>query len=61
MEEKNTALQADVMDFHKSMGLGNVNRRLKAVYGPECGVTLGEGSMGGLAVTLRFLADNSEK
>lgn len=61
MEEKNTALQADVMDFHKSMGLGNVNRRLKAVYGPECGVTLGEGSMGGLVVTLRFLAENSEK
>lgn len=60
MEEKNTALQADEMDFHKSMGLGNVNRRLKAVYGPECGLTLSTGSLGGLVVTLRFLADNCE-
>lgn len=57
MEEKNTALQADELDFHKSMGLGNVNRRLKAVYGPECGLTLSKSSMDGLTVTLRFLKE----
>ncbi len=57
MEEKNAALRADELDFHKSMGLGNVNRRLKAVYGPECGLTLSKSSMDGLTVTLRFLKE----
>lgn len=55
MAEKNAALSVNELDVHKSMGLGNVNRRLRAVYGEPCGLALSKGSQGGLCVTLRFL------
>ncbi len=54
MAEKNAALRADELDIHKSMGLGNVNRRLKAVYGACCGLSLSENETGGITVTLKF-------
>ncbi len=54
METRNAALRADEFDSHKSMGLANVNRRLRAVYGEECGLTLSESIWKGLKVTLRF-------
>lgn len=60
MEAKNAALEADEFDSHKSMGLSNVNRRLRAVYGPECGLLLSPGMDGGLMVTIRFRKQEEE-
>ena len=60
MEAKNVALEADEFDSHKSMGLSNVNRRLRAVYGPECGLLLSPGMDGGLMVTIRFRKQEEE-
>ena len=60
MEAKNAALEADEFDSHKSMGLSNVNRRLRAVYGPECGLLLSPGMDGGLMVTIRFRKEEEE-
>ncbi len=60
-EAKNEALEADEFDSHKSMGLANVNRRLRAVYGPECGLMLRPGIDGGLTVTIRFRKEEEER
>ena len=60
MEAKNAALEADEFDSHKSMGLSNVNRRLRAVYGSECGLLLSPGMDGGLMVTIRFRKEEEE-
>ncbi len=60
MRAKNRALEADEFDSHKSMGLANVNRRLRAVYGPECGLLLRPGVQGGLTVTIRFRKEEEE-
>lgn len=60
MEAKNRALRADEFDSHKSMGLANVNRRLRAVYGEECGLFLSHGVFGGLRVELRFYREENK-
>ncbi len=51
---KNRELAKDSMEKHSSIGIANVNRRLRAVYGRECGICLEPGSEGGLRVILRF-------
>lgn len=61
MAEKNAALEAGELDVHKSMGLSNVNRRLRAVYGQECGLRLRANTWGGMAVTLKFLREEGGK
>ena len=54
MAAKNRELAKDSMEKHSSIGIANVNRRLRAVYGRECGICLEPGSEGGLRVILRF-------
>ena len=58
IEAKNRELEHDTMEKHSSIGIANVNRRLKAVYGKECGIHLETGSQGGLRVILRFMGGN---
>ncbi len=59
MAEKNAALSAGELDVHKSMGLSNVNRRLRAVYGQTCGLRLDKNVAGGMTVTLKILREES--
>ena len=54
VEAKNTELEQDTMEKHSSIGIANVNRRLKAVYGKEYGIHMEAGTGGGLRVILRF-------
>lgn len=51
--QMNRLLQENTETSRKSIGLMNVNRRLKAVYGPEYGVELKAGSAGGMHVILK--------
>ena len=37
-----------------ALGLRNINRRYKIVYGSEYGLTIGKSAMGGLLVTVKF-------
>ncbi|MBS6196416.1 MAG: sensor histidine kinase [Clostridiales bacterium] len=53
MEEKNRELEQDEMDVHRSIGVTNVNRRLKAAYGKEYGVTLAANEPRGLHVIIK--------
>ena len=48
------------MEKHSSIGIANVNRRLKAVYGKECGIRLEARALGGLRVILLFKTDEEE-
>ncbi|MDC7288984.1 histidine kinase [Blautia schinkii] len=52
LAEKNKMLEENRYEEHSSIGLANVNRRVKAVYGPEYGVKLSLREGGGLDVTL---------
>lgn len=52
--EKNEQLCEGKMDKTKSIGISNVNRRLKAVYGDAYGIRVEERPEGGLKVILRF-------
>ena len=52
LEQMNRRLRENTDNSRKSIGLLNVNRRLRAVYGNDCGVTLAHGEDGGLHVTL---------
>lgn len=52
LEQMNKKLRENTDNSRKSIGLLNVNRRLRAVYGKECGVHLAHGEDGGLHVTL---------
>ena len=54
---KNQELEHDTMEKHSSIGIANVNRRLKAVYGKECGIRLETRDGRGLRVILRFKPD----
>lgn len=54
MRLKNRELEQNRPDGKKSIGLMNVNRRLKAVYGEEYGLTLMHGKSGGMHVLLRL-------
>lgn len=51
---KNRELEEDIMEKQASIGVANVNRRLKAVYGKEYGIHMEAGTGGGLRVILRF-------
>lgn len=53
LDETNRKLRENPEDSRKSIGLQNVNRRIKAVYGEEYGIKLGKSQMGGLHVTVR--------
>lgn len=52
--EKNKELCEDKMDKSKSIGIANVNRRLKAVYGNAFGITLEAADPQGLRIILLF-------
>lgn len=54
MAKKNRELEQDTMEKHSSIGIANVNRRLKAVYGKECGIRLEARALRGLRVILLF-------
>lgn len=51
---KNRELAEDFMETRASIGVANVNRRLKAVYGKEYGIHMEARPGGGLRVILRF-------
>ncbi|MCI9173414.1 MAG: sensor histidine kinase [Lachnospiraceae bacterium] len=51
---KNRELAEDLMERQGSIGIANVNRRLKAVYGKAYGIQMEERPGGGLRVILRF-------
>lgn len=53
LDETNRKLRENPEDSRNSIGLQNVNRRIKAVYGEEYGIKLGKSQMGGLHVTVR--------
>lgn len=54
IEAKNKELDEDIMKKQASIGISNVNRRLKAVYGKEYGIHMEARPEGGLRVILRF-------
>lgn len=60
IREKNQQLQENRMDQKKAIGIANVNRRVKAVYGSAYGLRMEAVPEGGLRVILRF-ADQSRK
>lgn len=53
LSEKNKMLAENRSDSKKSIGLHNVNRRIKAVYGTGYGVTLAHSESGGVCVTVK--------
>lgn len=61
IEEQNRKLKEGIMEKQSSIGVANVNRRLKAVYGEECGVMMEAGKKGGLKVILTFRPEESEE
>lgn len=54
---KNQELKSDTVKNQASIGVANVNRRLKAVYGKEYGIHMEARAEGGLRVILRFRAE----
>lgn len=54
LAEKNRELERDTMKKQSSIGIANVNRRLKAVYGSAYGIRMEARQGGGLRVILRF-------
>lgn len=54
LAKKNQELEHDIMEKRSSIGIANVNRRLKAVYGKQYGIRMEAGPGGGLRVVLRF-------
>lgn len=54
IREKNRQLTENVMEKNESIGISNVNRRVKAVYGSAYGVKMEQAATGGLRVVLRF-------
>lgn len=58
---KNRELLEGVMEKQASIGIANVNRRLKAVYGQEYGIHMENRKEGGLRVILTFKPQESEE
>lgn len=52
LARQNRMLEENIYEQHSSIGLSNVNRRVKAVYGEQYGVALKQRQEGGLEVTL---------
>ena len=58
--EKNRQLRENKMDKTKSIGIANVNRRIKAVYGSRYGLELENVKTGGLRVILTYRPQEGE-
>ena len=54
IREKNRQLMENEMEKNNSIGLSNVNRRIKAVYGTAYGVRIEKVKTGGLRVIINF-------
>lgn len=62
IEEKNRELRENDRTDKKSIGLGNVNARIKAVYGEEYGVSVKQSDLGGMHVILTLgMGEDYEK
>lgn len=57
---KNQQLTENKVDKNKSIGIVNVNRRVKAVYGNAYGLRMEQAETGGLRVILRFRPQEGE-
>lgn len=62
MAEKNRELRENLSIQKKgqSIGITNVNRRIKAVYGDDCGVFLETAESGGLRIIVKIKIDQSD-
>lgn len=60
MEQKNRELQGNEVNDRKSIGVTNVNRRVKAIYGEDYGITLKHSESGGLHVIVKVGLDEGE-
>lgn len=58
--EKNRQLRENKIDKTKSIGIANVNRRIKAVYGSRYGLQLESVKTGGLRVILTYRPQEGE-
>jgi len=54
IKAKNKQLKENIIERNQSIGISNVNRRVKAVYGNAYGVRIEQVVTGGLRVILRF-------
>ena len=61
MEELNTGLKENKKVSKQSIGIFNVNRRIKAVYGNHCGLRLEKSSLGGTKVILTFRPEEGKE
>lgn len=61
IREKNRQLQENKMDERKSIGISNVNRRIKAVYGNAYGVRMEKAVSGGVRVIIKFRPEKGEE
>lgn len=61
IQTKNQQLMENKMDKRKSIGIANVNRRVKAVYGSAYGLRMEQVKTGGLRVILRFKPQEGEE
>ena len=61
IREKNRQLQENKMDERKSIGIANVNRRIKAVYGNAYGVRMEKAVSGGVRVIIKFHPEKGEE
>lgn len=61
LAEQNRKLREGIMEKRSSIGVANVNRRLKAVYGDEYGVFMEAVKEGGLRVILTFQPEGSRE
>lgn len=61
IRKKNAELDHDIMKKQGSIGMSNVNRRLKAIYGSSCGIHIEARPEGGLRVILRFKPEEGNR
>ena len=63
IEEKNRALQDCGLQEKEqaSIGLANVNRRIRAVYGENCGISLKKNSIQGLEIIVKVQMEKDEQ
>ncbi len=61
IEKKNRELRENLPDRgeKKSIGITNVNRRIKAVYGDACGISIESGNPKGLRVTITIKVEET--
>ena len=63
IEEKNRELQdCGLQEKEKTaIGLANVNRRIRAVYGENCGISLKKNSIQGLEIIVKVQMEKDEQ